>query len=89
MLSLAWSPVGKVIASGCQDNNIHLWRFPKADDTVLPGVPLKPRALTLSDDGQLLATSDGADVTVWNVADESPRASSRARPSGRPAWRRR
>jgi len=73
MLSLAWSPDGKVIASGCQDNNVHLWRFPKADDTVLPGVPLKPRALSFSDDGQLLATTDGPDVTVWNVADETPR----------------
>ena len=73
MLSLAWSPDGKVVASGCQDNNVHLWRFPKAEDTVLPGVPLKPRALSFSDDSQLLATTDGPDVTVWNVADEAPR----------------
>ena len=70
MLSLAWSPDGKVVASGCQDNNVHLWRFPKADDSVLPGVPLKPRALSFSDDGLLLATTDGPDVTVWNVGDE-------------------
>jgi G3E family GTPase/WD40 repeat protein len=70
MLSLAWSPDGNVIAAGCQDNNVHTWRFPKAEDAVLPGCPLKPRSLSFSDDGQLLATTDGPDVTVWNVADE-------------------
>jgi G3E family GTPase len=73
MLSLAWSPDGNVVASGCQDNNVHVWRFPKGDDTVLPGVPLKPRALGFSDDGNLLATTDGPDVIVWNVAGEVAR----------------
>ena len=37
MLSLAWSPDGGVITSGCQDNNVHFWRFPQGKDTVLPG----------------------------------------------------
>jgi G3E family GTPase/WD40 repeat protein len=70
MLSLAWSPDGKVIASGCQDNNVHFWRFPHGKDTVLPGTPLKPRALIWSSDGQLLATTDGPDVMVWNFAGD-------------------
>ena len=39
MLSLAWSPDGSVVASGCQDNNVHFWRFPQGKDTVLPGTP--------------------------------------------------
>jgi G3E family GTPase/WD40 repeat protein len=85
MLSLAWSPDGKVVASGCQDNNVHLWRFPKAEDTVLPGVPLKPRALGFSDDSQLLATTDGPDVIVWNVGEQAARGSVPMRLVGPPS----
>jgi WD40 repeat protein len=72
MLSLAWSPDGGVIASGCQDNNVHFWRFPHGKDTVLPGTPLKPRALSWSADAQVLATTDGPDVMVWSFAGEAP-----------------
>jgi WD40 repeat protein len=71
MLSLAWSPDGSVIASGCQDNNVHFWRFPHGKDTVLPGTPLKPRSLTWSTDAQLLATTDGPDVMVWSFVGEA------------------
>jgi G3E family GTPase len=71
MLSLAWSPDGAIVASGCQDNNVHFWRFPHGKDTVLPGTPLKPRALSWSGDSQLLATSDGPDVMVWTFAGET------------------
>ena len=85
MLSLAWSPDGKVVASGCQDNNVHLWRFPKGDDTVLPGVPLKPRALSFSADGQLLATTDGPDVIVWNVGEEAAPGAAPVRLIGPPS----
>jgi G3E family GTPase/WD40 repeat protein len=72
MLSLAWSPDGAVVASGCQDNNVHFWRFPQGNDTVLPGTPLKPRALSWSPDSHLLATTDGPDVMVWNFAGDTP-----------------
>jgi len=72
MLSLAWSPDGRIVASGCQDNNVHVWRFPQGNDTVLPGTPLKPRALSWSSDSQLLATTDGPDVMVWNFAGDAP-----------------
>jgi G3E family GTPase/WD40 repeat protein len=71
MLSLAWSPDGQIVASGCQDNNVHFWRFPLGKGTVLPGTPLKPRALTWSLDSQLLATTDGPDVMVWNFAGDA------------------
>jgi G3E family GTPase/WD40 repeat protein len=72
MLSLAWSPDGRIVASGCQDNNVHVWRFPQGNDIVLPGTPLKPRALSWSSDSQLLATTDGPDVMVWNFAGDAP-----------------
>ena len=72
MLSLAWSPDGASSRRGCQDNNVHVWRFPQGKDTVLPGTPLKPRALSWSSDSQLLATTDGPDVMVWNFAGEAP-----------------
>jgi G3E family GTPase/WD40 repeat protein len=72
MLSLAWSPDGRIVAAGCQDNNVHVWRFPQGNDTVLPGTPLKPRVLSWSSDSQLLATTDGPDVMVWNFAGDTP-----------------
>jgi G3E family GTPase/WD40 repeat protein len=72
MLSLAWSPDGRIVASGCQDNNVHVWRFPQGNDIVLPGTPLKPRALSWSSDSELLATTDGPDVMVWNFAGDAP-----------------
>jgi WD40 repeat protein len=71
-LSLAWSPDGSIITSGCQDNNVHFWRFPQGKGTVLPGTPLKPRSLSWSGDSQLLATTDGPDVMVWSFAGEVP-----------------
>lgn len=70
MLSLAWSPDGRLVASGCQDNNLHFWRFPQGKGSVLPGTPLKPRALSWSSDSQLLATTDGPDVMVWNFVGD-------------------
>ena len=39
---------------------------------MLPGTPLKPRALSWSSDSQLLATTDGPDVMVWNFAGDAP-----------------
>ena len=72
MLSLAWSPDGSVVASGCQDNNVHVWRFPQGKDTVLPGTPLKPRAAQLEQRQPAAATTDGPDVMVWSFAGEAP-----------------
>jgi G3E family GTPase len=72
MLSLAWSPNGAVIASGCQDNNVHFWRLTDGADTVIPGCPLKPRALSWSDEAELLAAADGPDATVWSFASPTP-----------------
>jgi len=51
---------------------VHVWRFPQGNDTFLPGTPLKPRALSWSSDSQLLATTDGPDVMVWNFAGDTP-----------------
>jgi G3E family GTPase len=85
MLSLAWSPNGAVIASGCQDNNVHFWRVADGADNVIPGCPLKPRALSWSDEGELLAASDGPDATVWSFATPTPDLTSPIRLAGPPS----
>ena len=72
MLSLAWSPDGNVIACGCQDNNVHFWRLPKGEDTTMTGYTLKPKSLSFSGDGRLLATAGGLDASVWNVTGAGP-----------------
>ena len=69
MLSLAWSPDGSVIACGCQDNNVHFWRLPNGEDTTMTGYALKPKSLSFSRDGRLLATAGGLDASVWRVGD--------------------
>jgi G3E family GTPase len=85
MLGLAWSPNGAIIASGCQDNNIHFWRLPAGPDTVIPGCPLKPRALSWSEEGALLAASDGPDATVWSFASPTPNLGAPIRLAGPPS----
>jgi WD40 repeat protein len=52
---------------------------------VLPGTPLKPRALSWSPDSQLLATTDGPDVMVWNFAGEAPMPPPPVRLAGPPS----
>jgi WD40 repeat protein len=70
MLSLAWSPDGSVIACGCQDNRVCTWRLPNGEDTSMSGYASKPKALSFSGDGRLLATAGGHDASVWNLGGD-------------------
>lgn len=71
MLSLAWSPDGNVIACGCQDNRVCTWRLPNGEDTSMAGYASKPKALSFSADGRLLATAGGHDASVWNIGGDA------------------
>ncbi len=73
MLSLAWSPDGRSSRPAARTTTCTSGASRRANDTVLPGTPLKPRALSWSSDSQLLATTDGPDVMVWNFAGEAAR----------------
>lgn len=69
LLSLAWRPDAEVLAACCQDNSLHFWRLPSGEDAEMRGYARKPLALSWRSDGALLASSGGAEVTVWDFRD--------------------
>lgn len=72
LVSLAWSPDGKVIACGSQDASVHFWRLASGQDSQMSGYPFKPKALAWDLDSKLLATSGDATVTVWDFRGKGP-----------------
>ncbi|MBC8070662.1 MAG: WD40 repeat domain-containing protein [Deltaproteobacteria bacterium] len=72
LISLAWSPNGKVIASGSQDKSVHFWRLANGKDSEMTGYAFKPRALAWDSDSTMLATAGDAAVTVWDFRGQGP-----------------
>jgi WD40 repeat protein len=72
LVSLAWSPDGRVIASATQDGSVHFWRVASGKDAQMTGYPLKPKALAWDGESKLLATSGGDAVTVWDFRGGGP-----------------
>jgi uncharacterized caspase-like protein len=70
VFSVAFSPDGKVIASGSQDNTIKLWEVATGRELrTLSGHSSSVNSIALSPDGKTLAScSDDASVKLWNVA---------------------
>ncbi len=72
LISLAWSPDGKVIACGSQDASVHFWRLPSGRDAEMTGYPAKPKAIAWDSASTMLATSGDATVTVWRFVGKGP-----------------
>jgi WD40 repeat protein len=72
LLNCVWSPDGKVIAAGCQDNAVHFWRVKKGRDAQMSGYPAKPRALAFSSDARWLVTGGSSSITTWEFSDNGP-----------------
>ena len=72
LVSLAWSPDGKVIASTTQESSVHFWRLPSGRDAEMSGYPFKPKALAWDRDSKLLATSGDTAVTIWDFRGKGP-----------------
>lgn len=72
LVSLAWSPDGRVIACGAQDCSIHFWRLPSGKDSFMQGYRSKPKALAWSMDSTLLATGGESIITVWDFGGKGP-----------------
>jgi hypothetical protein len=63
--ALAWSPDGRYLVGGLQENALHGWRVADGGDIEMGGYPGQPKSLSFSADGRFLATSGGPRVVCW------------------------
>jgi WD40 repeat protein len=71
-VAVAYSPNGRLLATGTQDNAIHFWRLASGADAQMQGFLAKARSLAWSADSNWL-TSSGADTVVaWGFAGKGP-----------------
>lgn len=71
--ALTWSPDGKWLVAGCQDNAVHLWVPAEADlELHMSGYETKLKELSFSQDSKWLATGGGRDACVWDCTGKGP-----------------
>lgn len=67
-IGVRFSPNGKFVVSVMSENALHGWRVKDGVDMAMSGYPSKPRALSWSADGQLLASSGADGAIIWSFA---------------------
>ena len=71
-VALRWSTDGKFIATGTQENDIHVWRVAQATDMRMQGYPAKVKSLSWTADSRYLYTSSQPVFTAWPFAGKGP-----------------
>ncbi len=71
-VALRWSTDGKFIATGTQENDIHVWRMAQATDMRMQGYPAKVKSLSWTADARFLYTSAQPVFTAWPFSGKGP-----------------
>jgi WD40 repeat protein len=67
-VAVAWSPDGKFLISGMQENALHGWRVADEKNMRMGGYPAKVKSLAFLGRGMMLATSGANGVVIWPFA---------------------
>jgi len=67
-IALAWSPDGKFLVSGMQENALHGWRVADEKNMRMGGYPAKVKSLVFLAKGNVMATSGANGVVIWPFA---------------------
>ncbi|CAN7514887.1 WD40 repeat domain-containing protein [Pseudorhodoferax sp. LjRoot39] len=63
--ALAWSPDGRYLVTGMQENALHGWRVADGGDIEMGGYPGQALSLSFSHDGRFLCTSGAMRPVCW------------------------
>lgn len=70
--SCTWSPDGRWVTGGSQENAVHIWDARDGAHLHMPGYPGKVRHQAWSPDSHWLATSGAADIILWDCSGAGP-----------------
>ena len=70
--ALTWSPDGRWLVAGAQDNAVHLWIPEEEQEFHMSGYETKVRELSFSPDSRWLATGGARDACVWDCSGAGP-----------------
>ena len=75
MLTLAWSPDAKYIATGNQDSTVQFWMMGTGKELQMWGYPAKIRELAWDPKSRYLATGGSSVAVVWDCSGKGPAGS--------------
>ncbi len=73
--TVAFSPNGKVVATGTQDGSVHFWYLATGRDSQMRGYPSRVAHTEWDGDGKYLATVAHDQIVVWDFRGKGPEGS--------------
>ncbi len=70
--AMLWSPDGRWLVAGAQDNAVHLWVPAEGEEFHMSGYETRVRELSFSADSRWLATGGARDACVWDCSGAGP-----------------
>lgn len=74
-LTTAYSPNGKVLATGMADGAVHFWYLATGKDSQMRGYPGRVTLTSWNSAGRYLATGAGNEIVVWDFGGRGPEGS--------------